>query len=63
MVSAPLGRYATQDLNRQMSEYFLGIDIGGTFTDLVIHDHDSGRRSGSKVLTNMPTRSKGRRRR
>jgi N-methylhydantoinase A/oxoprolinase/acetone carboxylase beta subunit len=24
-----------------MSEYSLGIDIGGTFTDLVIHDHGS----------------------
>src|SRR3954451_14998127 len=34
-----------------MSEYSLGIDIGGTFTDLVIHDHDTGRRWGSKVLT------------
>jgi N-methylhydantoinase A len=34
-----------------MSEYSLGIDIGGTFTDLVIHDHDSGRRWGCKVLT------------
>src|SRR5215208_4626702 len=51
MVSAALRRYATQDLNRQMSEYSLGIDIGGTFTDLVIHDHDTGRRWGSKVLT------------
>src|SRR5919112_4463757 len=34
-----------------MSEYSLGIDIGGTFTDLVIHNHDTGRRWGSKVLT------------
>ena len=34
-----------------MTEYSLGIDIGGTFTDLVIHDHDSGRRWGCKVLT------------
>ncbi|HEV2186300.1 MAG TPA: hydantoinase/oxoprolinase family protein [Stellaceae bacterium] len=34
-----------------MSEYSLGIDIGGTFTDLVIHDHESGRRWGCKVLT------------
>src|SRR5215469_12275105 len=34
-----------------MSEYSLGIDIGGTFTDLVIHDHDSGRRWSCKVLT------------
>ena len=34
-----------------MTEYSLGIDIGGTFTDLVIHDHGSGRRWGCKVLT------------
>ena len=34
-----------------MSGYSLGIDIGGTFTDLVIHDHDSGHRWGCKVLT------------
>src|SRR5262249_29015906 len=34
-----------------MSEYSLGIDIGGTFTDLVIHDHGSGRRWSCKVLT------------
>ena len=32
-------------------DYSLGIDIGGTFTDLVIHDHASGRRWGTKVLT------------
>jgi N-methylhydantoinase A len=34
-----------------MSDYSLGIDIGGTFTDLVIHDHTDGRRWGRKVLT------------
>src|SRR5258708_14158618 len=34
-----------------MTEYSLGIDIGGTFTDLVVHDHDSGQRWGHKVLT------------
>jgi N-methylhydantoinase A len=34
-----------------VSEYALGIDIGGTFTDLVVHDHASGRRWGTKVLT------------
>jgi N-methylhydantoinase A len=34
-----------------MSNYSLGIDIGGTFTDLVIHDHTDGRRWGRKVLT------------
>ena len=34
-----------------MPEFSLGIDIGGTFTDLVVHDHASGRRWGCKVLT------------
>jgi N-methylhydantoinase A len=31
--------------------YSLGIDIGGTFTDLVVYDHDSGRQINRKVLT------------
>jgi N-methylhydantoinase A len=31
--------------------YSLGIDIGGTFTDIVIYDHDSGRQVNRKVLT------------
>jgi N-methylhydantoinase A len=31
--------------------YSLGIDIGGTFTDLVVYDHDSGRQWNRKVLT------------
>ncbi|HET9492039.1 MAG TPA: hydantoinase/oxoprolinase family protein [Methylomirabilota bacterium] len=31
--------------------YSLGIDIGGTFTDLVVYDHDSGRQWSRKVLT------------
>src|SRR5215831_17703238 len=34
-----------------MSSYSLGIDIGGTFTDIVIHDHDSGEQWSRKVLT------------
>ncbi len=34
-----------------MPHYSLGIDIGGTFTDLVIYDHDSGRQVNRKVLT------------
>jgi N-methylhydantoinase A len=29
----------------------LGIDIGGTFTDLVVYDHDTGRQWSRKVLT------------
>ena len=34
-----------------MPHYSLGVDIGGTFTDLVVCDHDSGRRWSRKVLT------------
>ena len=34
-----------------MPNYSLGIDIGGTFTDLVVHDHDDGRQWSVKVLT------------
>ena len=34
-----------------MPSYSLGIDIGGTFTDIVIYDHDSGRQWSRKVLT------------
>ena len=31
--------------------YALGIDIGGTFTDIVVYDRDSGRQVNRKVLT------------
>ena len=31
--------------------YALGIDIGGTFTDLVVYDHETGRQWSRKVLT------------
>src|SRR2546427_10297691 len=34
-----------------MPSYALGIDIGGTFTDIVVYDHDSGRQMSRKVLT------------
>src|SRR5262245_40739149 len=34
-----------------MARYALGIDIGGTFTDIVVHDHETGRRWSRKVLT------------
>ena len=34
-----------------MPQYSLGIDIGGTFTDLVVYDHDTGARWSRKVLT------------
>ncbi|MEK7388043.1 MAG: hydantoinase/oxoprolinase family protein [candidate division NC10 bacterium] len=34
-----------------MPGYSLGIDIGGTFTDIVVYDHDTGRQWSRKVLT------------
>jgi N-methylhydantoinase A len=34
-----------------VSGYSLGIDIGGTFTDIVAYDHDTGRQWSRKVLT------------
>ena len=34
-----------------MPNYALGIDIGGTFTDIVVYDHDTGRQWSRKVLT------------
>ena len=34
-----------------MASYSLGIDIGGTFTDIVVYDHDAGRQWSRKVLT------------
>src|SRR5712664_2103977 len=34
-----------------MPSYSLGIDIGGTFTDIVVYDHDTGAQWSRKVLT------------
>jgi N-methylhydantoinase A len=34
-----------------VAQYSLGIDIGGTFTDLVVYDHDAGSSVSRKVLT------------
>ncbi|MBT6093949.1 MAG: hydantoinase/oxoprolinase family protein [Rhodospirillaceae bacterium] len=34
-----------------MSRYALGIDIGGTFTDIVVYDTSSGRQFNRKILT------------
>ena len=34
-----------------MSKYALGIDIGGTFTDVVLYDRGQGRRLTRKILT------------
>jgi N-methylhydantoinase A len=36
---------------RSSAGYSVGIDIGGTFTDLVVADHESGRLHSAKVLT------------
>ena len=34
-----------------MSEYRVGVDIGGTFTDITVIDESSGELSNLKVLT------------
>src|SRR5262245_10337658 len=34
-----------------MPSYSLGIDIGGTFTDVVVYDHDTGRQWSRTELT------------
>src|SRR5262245_20156020 len=34
-----------------MPSYSLGIDIGGTFTDVVVYDHDTGQQWNRQVLT------------
>ena len=56
----PRGRPATRRRSLQAlsggapsssPRYSLGIDIGGTFTDIVVYDHESGRAWSRKVLT------------
>jgi N-methylhydantoinase A len=34
-----------------VARYSLGIDIGGTFTDIVVHDHETAWQTSRKVLT------------
>ena len=34
-----------------MSDYSLGVDIGGTFTDIVVYDHTTNQQLNRKVLT------------
>ena len=35
------------------ARYSLGIDIGGTFTDIVVFDHANGSQFARKVLTSQ----------
>lgn len=42
-----------------MPSYSVGIDIGGTFTDIVFYDHVSGRHVNRKVLTTHEDPSRG----
>jgi len=42
-----------------MSSYSLGIDIGGTFTDIVVYVHESGRCLSHKELTTPDAPSRG----
>ena len=42
-----------------MGHLSLGIDIGGTFTDIVVYDHDTGRPLNRKVLTTHDDPSQG----
>jgi N-methylhydantoinase A len=42
-----------------MTRYSLGIDIGGTFTDIVVYDHVSGRQFSRKVLTTHDDPARG----
>jgi N-methylhydantoinase A len=37
----------------------VGVDVGGTFTDLFAWDEATGRRVTAKVLTTRPDRSQG----
>lgn len=42
---------ATASASESAPRYALGLDIGGTFTDIVVYDRASGRQLSSKVLT------------
>jgi N-methylhydantoinase A len=42
-----------------MAAYSLGIDIGGTFTDIVVYDHERARSVSHKELTTSDAPSKG----
>jgi N-methylhydantoinase A len=48
MSAHPVGPVAPQ---ASVPDYSLGVDIGGTFTDLVVYDHEAGRQWSRKILT------------
>ncbi len=47
------------DAHQPRARYSVGIDIGGTFTDVVFYDHVSGRHFNRKVLTTHTDPSEG----
>ena len=42
-----------------MASYRIGIDVGGTFTDLVLLNEESGEVHHTKVLTSYPNPAEG----
>ena len=42
----------------QPSQFLIGVDIGGTFTDIVVVDQASGKQFNGKVLTTLKIHQK-----
>lgn len=38
-------------MSNQPSQFLIGVDIGGTFTDIVVVDQISGKQFNGKILT------------
>jgi hypothetical protein len=41
----------THERMRRMSRYRVAVDVGGTFTDLIVHDEESGRVAIAKTAS------------